>query len=127
MRISAILAVGLALAAGAASARTPSTPDRLLAGRTPGKPVDCIDQNRVFDTQTFDDGSIYYRMSGSVDYLNRPPQCSQLNSDRAYATRTPSTQLCRGDILNIFDPSAHIPYGSCTFGDFVPYARVKKH
>jgi hypothetical protein len=127
MRIGVVTAMALALTAGVADARAPSTPDRVLAGRTPGKPVDCISQTQVFDTQTFDDGSIYYRMAGPVDYLNRPYQCSQLRSDRAYSTRTPGTQLCRGDILNVFDAAAHFPYGSCSFGDFVPYPKLKKH
>ena len=38
-------------------------------------------------------------------------------------TRTPSGQLCRGDIAQAVDRTANFPAGSCSFGDFVPYTR----
>jgi hypothetical protein len=116
----------LALGAGTAHARTDQTPDKLLAGRTPGKPVQCIIQTQISDSQTFDDGTIYYRMRGPIDYVNKPHDCPQLNSSRAYSTRTPSNQLCSGDIMTVFDAGAHLPYGSCIFNEFVPYPRIKK-
>jgi len=127
MRISLAFVAILALGASAAdAAKGTASPDRLLAGRVPGKPVQCISQTRIVDTQTFDDGSIYYRMSGSSDYLNRPHDCSQLNSNRSYSTVVPSTQLCAGDSLRVFDAAARIPYGSCIFDSFVPYPKVRK-
>jgi hypothetical protein len=121
-----ITAALLTLASGAAFARSDPTPDKLIAGRTAGKPVSCISQTMVSDTQTFDDGSIFYRMRGPVDYINKPKDCPQLNSNRAYATSTPSTQLCSGDMLRVFDAAARLPYGTCVFDQFVPYPRVKK-
>ena len=126
MRIGIALVTMAILATGTAYAKGAPNPDRLLAGRVAGKPVPCISQTRIIDTQTFDDGSIYYRMAGSADYLNRPHECAALKADRAYATRTPSTSLCAGDILEIFDSASRIPYGSCSFDSFVPYAKVHK-
>lgn len=121
-----ILAVVAATLApiGIAQAAHDTTPDRLLAGRTPGKPVQCIQQSFIQDTQTFDDGSIYYRMRGGSDYVNRPRDCP-LNSNRAYATSTPTNSLCSGDILRVFDPASHVSYGSCIYGDFTPYPKRK--
>ena len=50
-----------------------------------------------------------------------------LRRDSAIASRIPSTSLCRGDIIQVFDPVSHFEYGSCGLGDFIPYARPKKH
>jgi hypothetical protein len=114
----------LLLATGTAQAAPPSL-DKALAGRTAGKPVSCIQQNFIDDSQIFD-GAILYRMKGGPDYLNRPAQCSQLRPNRGLISRTPSTSICRGDIVQIVDFSSHFNYGACGLGDFVPYPRVKK-
>jgi hypothetical protein len=125
MRKTILAATFLTLALTAAQAHAPSSPAKLLAGRDAGKPVDCINSTNVLDTQTFDDGSIYYRMTGKVDYVNRPAQCSQLNSRMAYATVVPSTHLCSGDSLRVYDPLTRGPQGSCSFDNFVPYPKRK--
>jgi len=123
MRILTLSA--LLLATGSAQAAQPSL-DKALAGRTAGKPESCIQQNLIDDSETFD-GAILYRMRGGPDYLNRPEQCSQLAPGRGLISRTPSTSICRGDIVQIVDFSSRFNYGSCGLGDFVPYPRVKKH
>ena len=119
------IAVIILLLAGSAQARAPSTPDRLLAGRTARAPVQCINKNRIIDTQTFDDGSIFYRMSAKDDYLQRPRNCRQLNSNRSYVTATQGAQLCAGDGLDVFDPVIKSTYGACIFDEFVPYPKKK--
>lgn len=127
MRIPLLSALLLLLAPGAAQAASPSL-DKALAGRTAGKPISCIQQNYIDSSQIFDSGSILYRMKGGPDYLNTPsPRCSALRSDRGLITRTPSTSLCSGDIIRIVDFTSHFDYGSCGLGEFVPYAKVKKH
>jgi len=126
MRLSSIAALAL-LVPTAAFARDARTVDQVLAGRTAGKPQSCISQPQIEDTQMFDSGAILYRMRGGTDYLNTPPGCrGVLRPDKAIASRTPSTSLCRGDILRVFDPFSHMDYGSCGLGDFVPYPRIKK-
>ena len=123
MRISLILSC-LLIAPGAIAA-TPSTPDKILAGRTPGRPTSCIQQNFIDDSQIFD-GAILYHMKGGPDYLNRPAQCSQLRPNRGLVSSTPSTSICRGDIVQVVDFTSHFNYGSCGLGDFIPYPRVKR-
>jgi hypothetical protein len=120
------LAITLVLATGIAVARAPSTPDKLLAGRTAGESVQCIDQSRIIDTYTFDDNSIFYRMNGAPDYLQRPQDCRQLDSDSTYVTDTHSNQLCAGDSLRIFQSGSHVPKGNCLFDKFVPYSKKKR-
>jgi hypothetical protein len=123
---AAIAATALFLLMGTAEARQPSTPDKLLAGRTAGKPDACISVTRIVDSQTFDDGSIFYRMGGGPDYLQRPRDCSQLNSSRAYVNVLHSSQLCSGDTLRVIDAVSHFSYGSCIYTDFIPYPRVRR-
>ncbi len=101
------------------------TIEQALEGRTAGAPRSCIPEPQIDSTQTFDSGAILYRMKSGPDYLDTPPDCrGTLRRDSAIASRTPSTSLCRGDILQVFDPLTHTGYGSCALGDFVPYARV---
>jgi hypothetical protein len=125
MRIPLLSALLLLLASGAAQAASPSL-DKALAGRTAGKPISCIQQNYIDSSQIFDSGSILYRMKGGPDYLNTPGNCPALRQNRAISTRTPSTSICSGDIIRVFDPVAHFEYGGCGLGEFVPYPRVKK-
>jgi len=122
MRILIISA--LLLATGTAQA-APRSLDTVLAGRTAGKPATCIQQNFIDDSEIFD-GAILYRMKSGPDYLNRPSQCSQLRPDRGLVSRTPSTSICSGDIVQIVDFTSHFNYGSCGLGEFVPYPRAKK-
>lgn len=125
MRILTLAAVAAVLASGTADART-RTAEQALAGRTPGKPVSCIQLPRIDSSEIFDSGAILYRMRGGPDYLNTPGNCPFLRHDRAISTRTPSTSLCSGDIIRIFDAPSHFDYGGCGLGDFVPYPKVKK-
>lgn len=122
MRI--LMMSALLLATGSAQAVQPSL-DKALAGRTAGKPASCIQQNLIDDSETFD-SAILYRMKGGPDYLNRPPQCSQLRPGRGLISSTPTTSICRGDIVQIVDFASRFNYGSCGLGDFVPYPRAKK-
>jgi hypothetical protein len=69
-----------------------------------------------------DDNTIAFRQ-GSRVYVNHPSGgCSRLNDGFALVTRTPSTRLCRGDIAQVVDMHNGFTVGSCTLGDFVPYA-----
>ncbi len=126
MRILSLAAVLILLTPSAADAfRNTQTVEQVLAGRTAGKPVSCIQQQLIDSSQIFDSGAILYRMKGGPDYLN-DPHCASLKQDRSIASRTPTTSLCSGDILHVFEPVSGMDYGSCPLNDFVPYPRVKK-
>ena len=126
MRIS-ILALLVVAVPVVSTARDSQTVDQLLAGRTAGTPQSCVSEPNIDDTRIFDSGQILYRMKAGPDYLNTPPACrGVLRRNAAIASRIPTTSLCRGDILQVFDPVSHIDYGSCGLGDFVPYPRIKR-
>lgn len=124
---AAMAPAALAMAPGALSALPPKTPAAALAGRVAGPPQSCLPS---FGGNTggdiFDSGQILFRGRGGTVYLNTPEQCPVLRSDRTIVTRSPSGQLCRGDIFEVRDRISPAAYGSCALGDFVPYDRVKR-
>lgn len=123
MRLPTILAA--LLIASPALAASP-TLESTLAGRVAGKPVDCINLPRVRSSTTFTSpDSIVYRLSNRTVYLNQPAGGCGLRGDPILITRTPSTRLCRGDIVSVVDRGSRIPMGSCGLGVFIPYTKAK--
>jgi hypothetical protein len=94
-------------------------------GRVAGPPVSCVSQRLLRGNKSAGEGAIIFEGTNGLVYVNRPPAgCPELNTFRALQTRTIGTQLCRGDIATVFDPTSGMFYGSCGLGDFVPYRRV---
>ena len=124
----------IALGAGCATAREPAAvpgPDalgpelgKLLAGRTPGKPVSCISLPQA-QSSTMTGNAIVYKSSNNRWYVNFPDggRCDILRKNRSIVTRTPGTQLCRGDIVRVVDFPSRFEYGACGMGDFIPYSK----
>ena len=124
--LGAQLAVGLG--AGAAGAASPTSREyaataRALAGLTPGKPTSCITLSRTRTSNFLDRDTIAYRDTTRRYYVNRTGGGCNFDDDSILVTRTPSDQLCRGDIITLIDRTSQFPKGSCSFGDFVPYSR----
>lgn len=98
-----------------------------LRGRIAGPPQGCVSQSELGGTRSFGRGIILF--SGRTDdvvYVNRPPAgCPDLGSGRAFRTRTTSTQLCRGDIITVFDPVSGMEFGGCGLGEFTPYRTTR--
>lgn len=97
---------------------------KALAGLVPGKPVDCIRQGPNVDSTTYD-GAILYR-DGGTRYLNRFGGSCNIRANWDIAiVHIFGSQLCRGDIARIVEAGTPIEKGSCVFGDFTPYKKVK--
>lgn len=126
--IFATAAVGLAACATAMSSPEQRSPraqaqyDKLLAGKTAGKPAKCLPLQRSNDMVVIDDDTILYR-DGRTTYVNKPlGSCNQLGrGSYALVTRSSGSQLCRGDIGTVTDMTSGMTVGSCALGDFVPY------
>ena len=100
--------------------------DRLLAGRSPGRTVSCVRQPDLLGSRSIGEEVILFEGRGGITWVNRPPAgCPRLNSGRSLVSITPTTQLCRGDIVNVVDPVGGFSYGSCGLGDFVPWRRER--
>lgn len=126
--IFATAAVGLAACATAMSqpeqrsAKAQATYDKMLAGKTAGRPAKCLPLQRSNDMVVIDDDTILYR-NGRTTYVNKPLGSCSLLSRGSYAlvTRSIGSQLCRGDIATVVDTSSGSTVGSCALGDFIPY------
>jgi hypothetical protein len=105
-------------------ARSPAL-DKLLGTAVAGPAVDCINLPRVRSSTTLSNpDTIVYRM-GRTQYVNQPAGGCNFRLDPIIVSRTPSTNLCRGDIISVVDRSSRIPVGSCGLGSFVPYRSAK--
>jgi hypothetical protein len=95
-----------------------------LAGRTAGPPTSCINLRDIRSSRIIDESAIIYEMSSRLWYVNMPDGgCPGLHPNRALVSRTPSTSLCRGDIVRIIDPPSPMTFGACGLGKFVPYTK----
>lgn len=132
MRILTSFAAVLSILSSPSIARTPRTDTtaageqelaKLLAGATPGKPTSCLSSFQRRDSRNISGVGVVYR-DGRTFWLNRfQDGCPELNYHSIIVTRTPSDQLCRGDISTIVDNSSGFFEGSCVMGDFVPYTK----
>lgn len=113
---------------GSAQAATAANPDaeiaKALAGRTAGKPVDCLDLNRIRSSRIIDRTAILYETDGGTLYLNRPASGADLlRRGLTLVTDTHSPRLCSIDTVRLVDLPGHIENGWVGLGKFVPYAK----
>jgi hypothetical protein len=99
-----------------------------LAGRVQaGPPQNCVSQRNLRGNRSAGEGAIVFRTVGSdLIYVNRPRAgCPEIRSGRAIRVRTTTSQLCSGDIVEVFDPLQNFGFGGCALGEFTPYRRPK--
>jgi len=131
MRALAIALAATALVAGGAavSAKPKLTPEqrleKLLEGRTAGKPTSCISQSDTRDLEVLDGVALVYR-SGTTLYVNKPRNPEDLDSDDILVIRPSGSQLCRLDMVHTVDRMGHFTTGFINLGDFVPYRRTQQ-
>ncbi|WP_375392278.1 hypothetical protein [uncultured Sphingomonas sp.] len=113
-------------AEAAAADKSRAALDTELSGLTAGPPQSCINtfDTRDGSTTSFGD-TLVYRATGGTRYVTKTTGCTGIggNGQNILITRTPTTQLCRGDIATTVDRASHTFSGSCSFGDFVPYRK----
>jgi hypothetical protein len=132
MRPAAFLLIAASASACAASTmtepRTPKAEKRLLTelqGKVAGPPVACLSSLRNRDMIVIDDNTVLFRDGSRRVYRNDPPGgCAPMGfGGYTLVTRTNSSEMCRGDIVQVTDLRSHVIAGSCALGDFVPYTR----
>lgn len=128
----AVIAAVLLAVLGAAAPAAPRGDDlaKALAGRMPGKPVNCIDTQGMSGPQVIDDRTILYRESGRRVWRNDlPDACPSLRPMTTIILRVYGGQTCRNDTFRTIDSGSSIPSALCRLGSFTPYdkpARPKK-
>jgi hypothetical protein len=99
----------------------------LVAGKVAGAPQSCIPTINTHsnDMTIIDDRTVVFKANGGRVYVNHlGPGCDNLGMGNALITKqSAASSLCRGDIAEVQNLTAHINVGSCTFGEFVPYSR----
>ena len=123
-----ILALALPALAAPALASPRLSPDaqlaKVLAGRTAGKPVNCIDPRINSETRIIDRTAIVYG-SGRTVYLQVPDGARALDDSDILVTELRGTgQLCSIDTVRLHDRSGGWYRGFVGLNQFVPYTRV---
>ena len=124
------LMVGAILFAAVPAAAAPRmSPDAKLAraidGRVAGEAVNCINLRSSTSSQVIENSAIVYRSGGTL-YVNRPRSgVDELNNWDALVTRSFSSQLCSGDVVELVDTATGTMRGLIFLGDFVPYKRAR--
>ncbi|MET0250005.1 MAG: hypothetical protein ABW164_09790 [Sphingobium sp.] len=94
-----------------------------------GKPVDCIQINRIRSSQVRDDRTIDFVIGGSKIYRNiLPNSCPSLGFERRFAYATSLSQLCSVDIITVLYQGGGpgLTRGaSCGLGKFQPMEKTK--
>lgn len=106
----------------AAADKTRAALDRELAGLAPGAPQSCLPAFDRREMKAFGD-TLVYRTAGRTRYVTQTTGCRGIGEDNILVTRTPTPQLCRGDIATTVDRTSGFQTGGCSFGDFIPYRR----
>jgi hypothetical protein len=127
-RFLALSLIGLAAAACTAEPPQPDLAgearlDTELRGRTAGTPVACVSSRDVRGNRGMGSAIVFEAQGGRVWVNNPPGGCPELREHLALRRHSPSTQLCRGDFVAVFDPRTGMEHGACTLGEFVPYSR----
>lgn len=122
-----LAAGGMVLAGTMAEAKPRLTPqeqlDKRLAGRVPGKPVDCITLPTISSSQVYDKTAIVYD-AGSTLYVQRPKVGAEsLRDDDILVTRLTGSQLCSIDTVQLRDRTSGFYRGFVGLDKFVPYTR----
>lgn len=122
-----VLATSGALAADHPNPEGEAKLAKLLEGRTPGKPVHCINLRATDSSEIIDGTAIVYKGPGGRLYVNRPRGgADNLRRDDILVTKTVTAQLCNIDVVTLVDPLSRFPRGFVSLGDFVPYAKPGK-
>lgn len=96
--------------------------EKLIAGKTAGKPQSCLYSNRLPVQISAYGDKLVYRVSSKLVYVNKTTGgCERVARGDALVTRQFQTQACRGDIATTVDLPVGVQTGSCGLGDFVPY------
>jgi len=123
--LGATLLAALAMPASAAAQKDGEAElAKAVAGRTAGKPVDCINLRDIRSSKIIDGTAIVYEMNNGVKYVNRPRTGAEtLDWTDVLVTETTLSQLCRIDTVRLYDNGLRMVTGWVGLGDFVPYPR----
>lgn len=122
--LGATLLAALAAPAAAAPRDGEAELAKAIAGRTAGKPVDCISLRNIRSSRIIDRTAIVYEMNNGTIYVNRPKiGAESLDWTDVMITDTYTSQLCSIDTVKLYDTGIRMTTGWVGLNEFVPYPR----
>jgi hypothetical protein len=128
-RLGLGLAIAVASAAGAWAAqdRPNDKLDKFTAGRTAGAPESCVPKSSRTRMQILDTTAIaVYDSAKRYNISLISADCSFLKPGRQLVMDGTRPRICAGDAFLVVAGDSGIQYGSCRWGQFVPYPRPDK-
>lgn len=98
---------------------------RLLQGYTPGPPQACLPQQTGYYHTEGVGETILYRGKEEVIYRNDTNGCHRVARGDIQVSQIFGPRLCRGQVIDTFDPASRVTTGGCSLNDFIPYRRNK--
>ena len=135
MRQLLIVLPALALIAGCANtpptesqlraqARDAAKLDEALAGYTPGKPVNCVENRDLRGPEAYGDHTLLFRASSKLIWrTDTSGSCEDVKRGDTLITHQYNSRLCKGDIARTANLQAGFQTGTCVIGEFVPYRK----
>jgi hypothetical protein len=126
-KLGLALAVAAACAAGAWAAQdSPSEKlQKLTAGRVAGAPESCVPKSSRTKMQILDSSAIaVYDSAKRYNISLVSADCSFLKPGRQLVMDGNKPRICAGDPFLVVDAESDIQYGSCRWGQFIPYPRA---
>lgn len=115
---------GAVLTTGAFGSGQDKVQELLSKYEKTGESQSCLMLSTVRDTDALDDYTLLVEASGGVVYLNElNGRCSGLGREGRYVRRSPSTQMCKGDIIRVIN-SFGATLGSCSLGAFEKLSEI---
>jgi hypothetical protein len=128
-RFGIALALAVACTAGAWAAQdTPSEKlEKLTAGRAAGAPENCVPKSTRTKMQIIDSTAIaVYDSAKRYNISLISGDCSFLKPGRQLVMDGSRPRICAGDPFVVVAGDSDIQYGSCRWGQFIPYPRADK-
>lgn len=94
---------------------------RELAGRTAGKPADCIPTTSLSGPHIIGN-TLLYSEFGRV-WRTDLAACPGLRNDSVLIIQQVGARICRRDRFTVLDRGQSIPGSTCLMGRFTPYTR----
>jgi hypothetical protein len=125
------LALGVAVAGAAGAWASDDAPSeklqKITAGRTAGAPQNCVPKSSRTKMQILDSSAIaVYDSAKRYNISLVSADCSFLKPSRQLVMDGTQPRLCAGDTFLVVAGDSDIQYGSCRWGQFIPYDRPEK-
>jgi hypothetical protein len=91
-----------------------------------GKPISCVQTNRIQQTRVHGDSVIDFHMNGGQVLRNTlPNSCPSLGFEERFLYKTSINQLCSVDVITVLQAPGLSQGATCGLGEFQPVKLVK--